>query len=498
MKSRMILVDDETGQLAILSEIIEALAPDFEVISFSSPREVLQYLRQHQAHAVLCDIRMEEMDGLALCTQIHQLYPQIILGVISAYSDFHYAQAAIELGVKAYLTKPVSHEKLLDLLNKIRVQVTGAFGGAMPSGEHALTWAEFLTGAETVYPFPEVCSADKPAQLAMAAYLPGCLSKDRLKEALPDAALYFADLKRNRLLIAAFGQPSYFLRRFEELLRHAKWHMGGPDASVIPVRAAVVPVAGMDKRDWTEAYARLLRRMDASFAARPALMTASDPPDSGARPAPALAFSTLEQEALGALKHRDIAALRRMMQQFPAQIRRQDWQISENEYKSNLRHLLLSACRMTNHSFSAADMDALDQQLFLDTAVSYMLSVMEGMLSAHMSQMDVAANTLPQQLIDYVEEHYCEEISLESVADAFHLSPSYVSSLFKQQANKGFRKYIIDRRIEQAQKLLLTTDMKVYEIASRVGYLDSTSFVKLFEREVGLSPSRYRRMGKKP
>ena len=70
------------------------------------------------------------------------------------------------------------------------------------------------------------------------------------------------------------------------------------------------------------------------------------------------------------------------------------------------------------------------------------------------------SGALSRQLIDYVEAHYCEDISLESVANAFHLSASYVSSLFKQQANKGFRKYIIDRRIEQAQKLLLTSSME--------------------------------------
>ena len=47
---------------------------------------------------------------------------------------------------------------------------------------------------------------------------------------------------------------------------------------------------------------------------------------------------------------------------------------------------------------------------------------------------------------------------------------------------------------EHAKRLLLTTDLKVYEISARVGYADTTSFVKLFKREVGISPARYRRM----
>ena len=495
MKSKMILVDDETGQLAILSEIIQALAPDFDVVSFSSPKAVLSYLQQHRVHAVLCDIRMDEMDGLELCKQIRKFDSQIILGVISAYSDFHYAQTAIELGVKAYLTKPVSHEKLLALLNKIRTQIAGTFGPSLPDVQPSAPWIEFCTGKETVYPFRERCCGDHPACMAMVSYLPGRLSEGKLRETFPDSNLYLADLKKNRLLVVCFAHATRFLHRFSEYLKNVQWQ-SGPTAS-IPARFASVSVCGTEKGQWKDAFELLRRKMDAAFSAPPALSASPIPADSGVRPAPALAFASLEQEALQALKRCDSLTLQHILLQFPLLVRKQNWHISESEFKSNLRHLLLSASRITNHSFSAADMEVLDQQIFLDTTVQHTLQVINGMLNEHAAQMNSMGGALSQQLIDYVEAHYCEDISLESVANAFHLSASYVSSLFKQQANKGFRKYIIDRRIEQAQKLLLTTNMKVYEIAARVGYLDTTSFVKLFEREVGLSPSRYRRMGKK-
>lgn len=496
MKFKMILVDDETGQLAILSEIIQALAPDFDVVSFSSPKAVLTHLQQQQVHAVLCDIRMDEMDGLELCRQIRKLNSRIILGVISAYSDFHYAQTAIELGVKAYLTKPVSHEKLLELLNKIRTQIAETFGHPAPGAQSSPSWAEFCTGTETSYPFREGCSVDHPACMTMAAYLPGSLNEGKLKDAFPDSCLYLADLSKTLLLMVSFVQASHLPHLFEDFLKHLQWQSG--PASPVPVRSASVLVSGMEKQQWKEAYEHLRRRMDAAFSAHPSPSASPVYPDSGARSVPVRIFASLEQDVLQALKRRDAQTLSHILQQFPLQVRKQNWRISESELKSNLRHLLLSAGRMTNHSFSTADMEILDQQIFLDTAVQQTLLVLNSMLNEHMTQMDSMGSALSQQLIDYVEAHYCEDISLESVANAFHLSASYVSSLFKQHANKGFRKYIIDRRIEQTQKLLLTTDMKVYEIADKVGYLDTTSFVKLFEREVGLSPSRYRRMGKKP
>ena len=120
MLYRLALIDDETGQLQILQQIVQNLAPDFEVLAFSSPTEALGWLTRNNIHAVLCDIRMEEMDGLTLCRRIRKLYPEVILGVISAHSDFSYAQSAIDIGVTAYLIKPISREKLRELIAKIR------------------------------------------------------------------------------------------------------------------------------------------------------------------------------------------------------------------------------------------------------------------------------------------------------------------------------------------------------------------------------------------
>ena len=73
---RLALVDDETGQLIMLREILQRLAPDFDIVSFSSPLTILEDLKRHPADAVLCDIRMDEMDGLSLCRRIKNEFPE--------------------------------------------------------------------------------------------------------------------------------------------------------------------------------------------------------------------------------------------------------------------------------------------------------------------------------------------------------------------------------------------------------------------------------------
>ena len=86
------------------------------------------------------------------------------------------------------------------------------------------------------------------------------------------------------------------------------------------------------------------------------------------------------------------------------------------------------------------------------------------------------------------------DLSLESVSGIFHFSPSYFSNIFKNYEGKGFSEYLMNVQIEKAQFLLRNTNYKVYDISEKVGYKDSTYFIKIFKREVGISPYKFRQI----
>jgi two-component system response regulator YesN len=72
------------------------------------------------------------------------------------------------------------------------------------------------------------------------------------------------------------------------------------------------------------------------------------------------------------------------------------------------------------------------------------------------------------------------------------LSPSHLASLLKERLGLSYITYLTSIRIEQAKKLLRTTDLTVAAIAERVGYPNVTNFYRLFQRETGLTPGAYR------
>ena len=92
----------------------------------------------------------------------------------------------------------------------------------------------------------------------------------------------------------------------------------------------------------------------------------------------------------------------------------------------------------------------------------------------------------------YIDEHYREEISQTTVAEAVYLNPSYFSTLFKKSVGKGFSDYLTDLRIEHVKERLTTSSEKINAIATSEGFSDYQYFVKIFKRITGLRPSQYR------
>lgn len=96
-------------------------------------------------------------------------------------------------------------------------------------------------------------------------------------------------------------------------------------------------------------------------------------------------------------------------------------------------------------------------------------------------------------IVRYMQEYLTEEISLNVLAEEFHLSASYISQLFKNEIGVNFLAYLTNIRMEQAKKLLLSTPLSIAEVSERSGYGDYRVFTKAFKKSEGVTPSQYRR-----
>lgn len=100
-----------------------------------------------------------------------------------------------------------------------------------------------------------------------------------------------------------------------------------------------------------------------------------------------------------------------------------------------------------------------------------------------------------KSIIDYMDENYCDpSLSLNSLAERFGVSQSYLSRFFKKQLHDNFVDYLHFARIKKAKELLLNGDRIVADIAEQTGYVNSHSFTRVFKKFEGIAPGKYREM----
>ena len=95
-----------------------------------------------------------------------------------------------------------------------------------------------------------------------------------------------------------------------------------------------------------------------------------------------------------------------------------------------------------------------------------------------------------------IREEYRQGLTLDELAERLRVTPEYLSAQFHREMGATFGTYIRDIRMEQAKKLLLHTDKKLYEIAGEVGYADPKYFSRVFREQTGALPADYRKLHK--
>lgn len=96
------------------------------------------------------------------------------------------------------------------------------------------------------------------------------------------------------------------------------------------------------------------------------------------------------------------------------------------------------------------------------------------------------------RILNYIDFHIADSLSLKNIAGIFNLNPSYLSRLFKKETGKTMTDYINERRVEKSLIFLTTTNISIQAIAARVGIFDENYFSRVFKKIKNMSPREYR------
>ncbi len=146
---------------------------------------------------------------------------------------------------------------------------------------------------------------------------------------------------------------------------------------------------------------------------------------------------------------------------------------------------------------SAAENKTLIEQLFeLKTAEEikqwFRHTIIDMLMQLVHRQQQTQYRSISEKMIAIIHEHYHSDLTLESCATMLNYHPNYIKRVFRNETGDNFSDYLTQYRMKVAKKMLVETNVKVSDIAVKIGYSSSQNFIRYFRKVEGVTPGQYR------
>lgn len=475
----VLIVDDEWIEREGIKLLLDESPYEFNVFMAQNGEEALECLHRQHIDLLFTDIKMPFMDGTQLLLQLREMQ-WLKIAVFSAFADFSYAKTALENRACYYFLKPVNPDEFREGLDKMVDGISRERGELLPDRMSA-----FLRGEEAA-----------PSELdERIAFLGGacrpCLYD--MQEEKETAVAAFCEALEERA-----GTETFMMMVCGEWyleLKKPDDDMGQEEILGLFQRygfrrsCAVIGRTVEGTEELRQEFGRMKERLDYRFfgEGNQVFRSEAEEEEKAERQ-----YERIAGEIIGGIENGDTALVRDRLEMLCENLRRnrQDSQI----YVKYLYANILKKFSETRNSRSV-DFKEILEQVFGENSLTGLHRIMMEMVSrleTEESGLGREQKLVISSVCEIVEKRYHEDISLQSIAEEVYLTPSYLGHLFKRQMGIGLTRYITLTRLEHAKKLLVESNMKMVEIAERVGYQNGSYFNIVFKNSMGISPGQYR------
>lgn len=506
---KVLIVDDEPIVRQGLKYIIDWTALGFCICAEAEDGEdALDKIHTYHPDLVILDVRMPKMYGTEFMQLAREKDYTGEFIVLSGYSDFKYAQAALRYGAFAYLSKPIDEDELqnavVEIGDKLRKQL-----------DQQTSMTQYLKKAKSTVVqdlFAQNGYDSSINYMELGLYAP-IYQVIVYEEYTPFYAPYnFAELLRlnntanqsfedlvidNKKVILLKG--NFALERFNSCLKHYDNgpEKGSPLDSIFLTYSDTIPhLCGI-----SSAYETCRQLLNYRFFCdeNQHVLSFEDMPASTGTSC--LLTASLAKKYGSQLTDYIQAYNRRAISQLLTELKELLFQSDTNVI--SIKHFLADIFLQVKHSIlrvyedlnipfshNAAIIELIENKYYLYEILRYFTEQFEMIIRAIGNN---SSDSIFDDIMYYVDHNYSAPLKLELIAPLFGYSSAYLGKLFTQKNGKSFNTYLDEIRIQHATELLSTTDLKVYEISTKVGYKKVDYFNQKFRRITNLSPSEYRK-----
>lgn len=538
MRFKVVVIDDKPLIRRSLIETIQWEVLGCEIAGEAeNGLEAKEVIRKVKPHLIISDIKMPGLDGLSLTEFVKEFLPDTKVIIITGYQEFEYAKKAIQLGVCDLVLKPIDNGAMEVIIQKaidsIREQLqkehyqrqlleeNDRYKMKIDRSLKALQ-SQFLMEVIKGRRSPDRMDADETVNLHLgernfSVILARIRSSDqqvvresanvavRLMEHFKEACdMGFVDLMVDQdLVFIAFHRPGKSAREHRVQIKRCLYAMNDrllkEQGSVccFAVSRITNDVAKLEEcykntveilnQNYFTAEENILFQTSAALAVSP---------DTGYLLKELNQFYTdLEHMEDGERDQKVVVMVEKIVQETKG---------DEFRIKCMLSEICITLLRHYSEKFHKDDlkkntnkvMEEINGFVDIRDAREYLVDFIRE-IRKHLKEENRLTHPLAQGTMDYIRQNYKQNITLTQVADTLSVNSSYLSRLLKKETGENFVDLLAGFRIDIAKRLLDEPGSKVLDVCEKAGYSDYAYFYQVFKRVEKISPSEYKKRGKR-
>ncbi len=507
---RVMLLDDEYPVRRLLRECVDWASLGACVCQEAeNAAQARALLERSVPDMIFVDINLPVENGIEFSRKILGEYPSVQVIIVTGYEEFNYVQECLRIGVADFITKPIDPEEITEAVKKVIERVR----------RRRFHHEEYEAARERLKESTQVSRENFVRQLLQGLvtseiiYMQDRDLRDWMAEDIFQAALF---------LFSRDISPS--LRElFRERVRGEKGLL-----CTFPDNRRLALVSNRMGEDMGEVIERVTEGTGQVFragigCARSGINGAGLSAEEAltalhtAGEQEVVHYISLEDAALEDTRLRARRDLRTVCQYIRTGHTKEAVGLIRQELERHSSILELNLCRESAVEIVSALIELLREKnleekilfsgedaplkkIFQTTSCPELVRYMETLVRAACQAIrGMDGSGVVEGICRYLERNYHDtSLTLQKIAEVFHMNYSYLSRLFKEEMGVNFSEYLTGIRVGEAKRLLQESDLKIWEIAENVGFSDPHYLEVCFKRINHISMSRYRQRHRKP
>jgi len=502
---RIVIVEDEIRIREGIKKLLLKLGEEYHVeAEADTGEEGAKLILCTKPDLIITDVKMDQMDGLQMLKTVYDAGIKSKAIVLSAYSEFAYAKTAISLGVTEYLLKPVKVNEFTAAIDSVKKSIErekeppqfgdisqlllGVITGVMIPDKKTESYFEekYNIGKDTVFGVLTIYM-DTWEERSIRAI------KARLSDMLldrPDIKNCVVEDKGNKSVVLIL----YGYQKNKEIHRKIQHYILQKNSELL--KYAIGWIQGKGLETVKDLYETIFHYLNWNISLGDEIII-SYPAILEVRTSLCVYPVEIESRMKNDILEGSMTGLRASVGLFIDYF--QTGTIYEPDKIKECYVRFFWAMLSFAKEIGVLLHKETDYQFLLNgimKAVSFteLKKTVYGMLDKiHFEDAKTEVSMHIKRAVAIIHEYYQHGITLDEIALRLGITPEYLGNQFHKELGVNFSTYIRDYRISRAKELLLSTSLKLYEIADRIGYSDPKYFSKVFRDTTGHSPAEFRK-----